>query len=59
VAHDRKDVTLVDLDAWAHQLPSGGEFGVANRTQGRDLSPAAAARAASFLVPRLLEGAGQ
>jgi peptidoglycan/LPS O-acetylase OafA/YrhL len=58
VARDRRGVTLVDLDAWAHQLPDGGEFGTANRTEGRDLSESAAARAAVFLVPRLLEAAG-
>ena len=31
---------IVDLDAWAHRLPNGGEFGNAHRLEGRDLTPA-------------------
>ncbi|HKE77276.1 MAG TPA: acyltransferase family protein [Acidimicrobiales bacterium] len=59
VARDHKDVTLVDLDAWAHQLPSGGEFGAANRSHGRDLSADGATGAAAYLMPRLLDAAGK
>ena len=27
---------IVDLDAWAHRLPQGGEFGATHRLEGRD-----------------------
>jgi peptidoglycan/LPS O-acetylase OafA/YrhL len=58
VARDRRDVTLIDLDAWAQQLPRGGEFGTDHRADGRDLTEAGADQAAAWLVPQLLDLAG-
>jgi peptidoglycan/LPS O-acetylase OafA/YrhL len=55
VVRDRHRTTLLDLDAWAQQLPRGGEFGADNRADGRDLTPAGADAAANWLVPQLVE----
>jgi peptidoglycan/LPS O-acetylase OafA/YrhL len=52
VVGDRED-GIVDLDAWAHRLPNGGEFGYAHRLEGRDLTPAGAAALVARLVPAL------
>lgn len=54
VAAGRDNVTVLDLDAWAHDLP-GGEFGTDSRVDGRDLSPAAAERAGAWLMARVLD----
>ena len=50
--HD--DATVVDLQSWAQRLP-GGEFGPANRAEGRGLTEAGAVRAAAWLTPQVLE----
>jgi peptidoglycan/LPS O-acetylase OafA/YrhL len=57
VAAGRDDVTVVDLQSWAQRLP-GGEFGPANRAEGRGLTEAGAARAAAWLTPQVLEVLG-
>lgn len=49
VVADRPGFTVVDLDAWLHELPRG-EFGPENRVDGRDLSP----DAATLMVERLM-----
>jgi hypothetical protein len=54
VVDGRGGSTLVDLDAWAHRLPRGGEFGADHRAEGRDLTEAGADQAAAWLVPELL-----
>jgi peptidoglycan/LPS O-acetylase OafA/YrhL len=55
VVRDRPHTTLLDLDAWAQQLPRGGEFGADTRAEGRDLTPAGAEAAAAWLVPQLVD----
>ncbi len=55
VVRDRHRTTLVDLDAWAQQLPRGGEFGPDSRAEGRDLTAAGADAAATWLVPQLVD----
>jgi hypothetical protein len=55
VVRDRRRTTLIDLDAWAQQLPRGGEFGAEIRAEGRDLTAAGAGQAASWLVPQLVD----
>ena len=50
---------IVDLDAWAHRLPQGGEFGATHRLDGRDLTPAGAAALVGKLVPALTGEPGQ
>ena len=50
---------VVDLDAWAHRLPRGGEFGADHRAEGRDLTPAGAEALVATLIPALLEDTGR
>jgi peptidoglycan/LPS O-acetylase OafA/YrhL len=57
VAAGRDDVTVVDLQSWAQRLP-GGEFGPANRAEGRGLTETGAVRAAAWLAPQVLEVLG-
>jgi peptidoglycan/LPS O-acetylase OafA/YrhL len=54
VASRHDDATVVDLQSWAQRLP-GGEFGPANRAEGRGLTEAGAVRAAAWLAPQVLE----
>jgi hypothetical protein len=53
VVGQRDGTTIVDLDAWAHRLPRGGEFGTDNRADGSDLTAAGADALAAWLVPEL------
>jgi hypothetical protein len=47
--------TIIDLDAWAHRLPRGGEFGADNRADGAELTAAGADAVAAWLVPQLAD----
>ena len=57
VVSGREDMSVVDLGAWAQRLPRG-EFAPAQRAEGRDLTEDGATRAASWLVPALLDVVG-
>jgi hypothetical protein len=57
VASRHDDATVVDLQSWAQRLP-GGEFGPANRADGRGLTEAGAVRAAAWLTPQVFERLG-
>jgi peptidoglycan/LPS O-acetylase OafA/YrhL len=57
VASDRRDMSVVDLGAWAQRLPRG-EFAPGQRADGRDLTEDGAVRAADWLVPALFEVLG-
>jgi peptidoglycan/LPS O-acetylase OafA/YrhL len=57
VASGRDGFTVIDLEAWAQRLPRG-EFGADNRAEGRDLSEAAAIRAAAWMAPEVFEVLG-
>lgn len=54
VVSGRDDTTVVDLGAWAQRLPRG-EFGLAHRAEGRDLTEAGAVGAATWLMPELFD----
>ena len=47
--------TVIDLDAWAHRLPHGGEFGPDHRAEGADFTAAGADAVAAWLVPELAD----
>jgi peptidoglycan/LPS O-acetylase OafA/YrhL len=49
---------VVDLDAWAHRLPRGGEFGTEHRAGGQALTEVGATQAAAWLVPELADLTG-
>jgi hypothetical protein len=57
VASDRRDMSVVDLGAWAQRLPRG-EFASGQRVDGRDLTEDGAVRAADWLVPALFDVLG-
>ena len=57
VVGHRDGDTVIDLDAWAHTLPRGGEFGADHRAEGGDLTAAGADAAAAWLVPHLVDAA--
>jgi len=57
VVGHRDGDAVIDLDAWAHTLPRGGEFGADHRAEGRDLTAAGADAAAAWLVPQLVDAA--
>ncbi|HYZ97677.1 MAG TPA: acyltransferase, partial [Acidimicrobiales bacterium] len=52
------DFSVIDLDAWTQDLPGGGAFNAEFRLEGRDLTEEGAARAAGWLVPRVLDATG-
>lgn len=52
VAARHDDTTVADLGAWAQRLPRG-EFGIAHRVEGRDLTEDGAKRAVAWLMPEL------
>jgi peptidoglycan/LPS O-acetylase OafA/YrhL len=47
--------TVIDLDAWAHRLPRGGEFGPDHRADGADLTETGADAVAAWMVPKLAD----
>jgi peptidoglycan/LPS O-acetylase OafA/YrhL len=55
VVGGRDGSTVLDLDAWAHRLPRGGEFGADNRADGAELTAAGADAVAAWLVPQLAD----
>jgi len=55
VVGQRDGGTVIDLDAWAHTLPRGGEFGPDHRAEGADLTAVGADAAAAWLVPELAD----
>jgi peptidoglycan/LPS O-acetylase OafA/YrhL len=57
VASGRRDMSVVDLGAWAQRLPRG-EFASGQRVDGRDLTEDGAVRAAEWLVPALFDVLG-
>ncbi|MBN2623714.1 MAG: acyltransferase family protein [Acidimicrobiales bacterium] len=54
---DREGFTVIDLDAWGHQL-ARGEFNPGVRAEGGDLTEDGAVRAAGWLVPKVFEVTG-
>jgi hypothetical protein len=55
---DREGFQVVDLTAWAQELPRGGEFSADYRQDGATFTEAGAAGAVDWLAPTILEAAG-
>jgi hypothetical protein len=55
---DREGFQLVDLTAWAQELPRGGEFSPDYRQDGATFTEAGATAAVDWLAPTVLEAAG-